>query len=135
MTVVSLKPLRIFVSTVLFAALVFTGLSLAGCSPLENRARDAAAASQGFIQQAQRNHLAECQANPAKPFPCQTINQAIAAQNLLIDAIEQYCGWPSGTQPSGAASYPCAKNVSAQQRLQAAINSINQIIKDYKGAL
>lgn len=120
-----------FISAILFSALVFTG-----CSSLENKARDAAAASQGFIEQAQRNHLAECQASPAKPFPCQVINQAVAAQNLLVDAVEQYCGWPAGIQPpSGATNHVCAKNVSATQRLQAAVNSVNKILADYKGTL
>lgn len=131
----SLKSQHTFVSTALSVALALTLLLSAGCSPLEVQARNAAAAAQGFIQQAQKNHQAECNATPTKPFPCQMINQAVAAQNLLIDAIEQYCGWPAGAQPpADAVNHACAKNVSAQQRLQAAVDSVNQIIKDYKGA-
>ncbi len=127
-------------ATLGFAVLFVPGMMalafvLAGCSPLEVSARDAAAAAQGFLEQAQQNHLAECQANPGKPFPCVTINQAVGAQNLLIDAIEQYCGWPSRPGADALkqfAGQPCARNKGAEQHLQNAVASLNSIIADYK---
>lgn len=122
------------VSPVITTLAVLT-LALTGCSPLENSARDAAAAAQGFIEQAQQNHLTECQANPEKDFPCQNINQAIGAQNLLIDAIEQYCGFPS--RPGAEAlkaleGRHCIRNKAAGERLRSAVASLNSIIADYR---
>lgn len=112
-------------------AILSLAFLLAGCSPLENHARDAAAAAQGFIQQAQKNHQAECQAFPTKPWPCVAINEAVGAQNLLIDAVEQYCGWPSGV---AAPTQPCLRKAEYQKRLAAAVDSVNRIIKDYRAA-
>lgn len=110
-------------------------LLASGCSPLENQARDVAATSQGVIQQAQRTHLAECQANPSKPFPCGTINQAVAAQNALIDAAETYCGWParpSAAELAASKGKPCARLQSASQTLSAAVRNLNVLVSDLK---
>ena len=105
-----------------FAVLVC--LCLTACQPLENTARDVIAGAQGFIQQAQVNHLAECQANPTKDFPCQTINRAVAAQNLAIDALNVYCGFGKDTP----AHTPCAANKSGAASLNAALDNLNRII-------
>lgn len=112
-------------------------LTLTGCPPIEQNARDTAATAQGFINQAQQDHLAECQANPTKAWPCAYINQAIGAQNLLIDAIEQYCGWPSRPGADALKQYAgqaCVANKGALQHLQSSISSINSIMADYKQA-
>ena len=53
-------------------------LSLVGCSPLENQARDTAAALSGSIAAAQSTYQARCTANPAQEI-CQVINREMCA--------------------------------------------------------
>jgi hypothetical protein len=108
---------------------------LAGCTPVEQQARDALAASQGFIMQAQKNHQAECSQTPKKAFPCAMINQAVGAQNLAIDALETYCSWTAQDVQDAAASksvHPCFEAKTAMDPLKAALSNLNQILKDYK---
>jgi hypothetical protein len=108
---------------------------LAGCSPVEQQARDALAASQGFIMQAQQNHQAECSQTPKKDFPCAMINQAIGAQNLAIDALEIYCGWTASDVADAAAGksvHACVPVKTAADPLKAALSNLNRILKDYK---
>jgi hypothetical protein len=132
-TIARLLPLRIFVRTVNFAALVLTCLSIAGCPKAEETALQTAYAAQGFIQQAQANHLQECQLYPQKNFPCEMINQAVGAQNMLIDAAETYCGWPAGYMPpQGAIPAACSRKPDALSILLAATANLGHIIKDYK---
>lgn len=112
-------------------------LLLAGCSPLENQARDALAASQGFIAQAQMNHQAECSATPKKAFPCAMINQAVGAQNLAIDALETYCSWIPQDVANVAAGKPvhgCIEVKTASGALSAALANLSRVLKDYKTA-
>ena len=108
---------------------------LAGCTPVEQQARDALAASQGFIMQAQKNHQAECSQTPKKSFPCAMINQAVGAQNLAIDALEVYCGWTASDVADAAASktvHACVPVKTAADPLKAALSNLNRILKDYK---
>jgi len=108
---------------------------LGGCSPVEQQARDALAASQGFIMQAQKNHQAECSQTPKKAFPCAAINQAVGAQNLAIDALEVYCGWTAQDVADAAAGktvHPCVPVKTAADPLKAALSNLNRILKDYK---
>jgi hypothetical protein len=110
---------------------------LAGCSPVEQQARDALAASQGFLMQAQKNHQAECSQTPKKDFPCGTINQAVGAQNLAIDALEVYCGWTASDVADAAAGktvHACVPVKTAADPLKAALSNLNRILKDYKAA-
>ena len=110
---------------------------LAGCSLVEQQARDALAASQGFIMQAQKNHQAECSQTPKKDFPCGTINQAVGAQNLAIDALEVYCSWTAQDVQDAAAGksvHACVPVKTAADPLKAALSNLNRILKDYKAA-
>ena len=110
-------------------------LSFDGCTPVEQQARDALAASQGFITQAQKNHQAECSQTPKKAFPCAMINQAVGAQNLAIDALETYCSWTAQDVQDAAAGksvHPCFEAKTAADPLKAALSNLNQILKDYK---
>ena len=112
-------------------------LLLGGCSPVENQARDALAASQGFIIQAQKNHQAECSQTPKKDFPCGIINQAVGAQNLAIDALETYCSWTPQDVADAAAGktvHPCVETKTAEDTLKSALANLNRILKDYKTA-
>jgi len=114
--------------------LIALSLCLSGC--IEKAARDAAAAAQGFIVQAQANHNAECTANPALDFPCQTINRAIAAQNLLIDSLETYCGWPTRPTADQLKNFtaPCNGSAGAKATLTIAISNLKDILPDLQRA-
>lgn len=120
----------------LLLSLGLLSLLFSGCPKnLEANARDAAAAAQGFIQQAQQNHLTECKADPSKDFPCGVINRAVGAQNLLVSAVELYCGWPAFASPDALQQFkgqPCIKSANYAQRVSVAINSLNAILGEYK---
>jgi len=119
---------------ILLIAIVFLA---AGCTPVEQQARDALAASQGFIVQAQKNHQAECSQTPKKDFPCGIINQAVGAQNLAIDALETYCSWTPQDVADAAAGktvHPCVESKTAEDTLKSALANLNRILKDYKTA-
>ena len=115
------------------SVLVLTLLPVLGCSPLENQARDTAAALSGSIAAAQGKYQASCAANPAQEI-CQVINRGVSGENALLTAIETYCGWT----PSLAPLDPTAKCVpvkSAQAGLQAAIANAATLTLEIKGAL
>ena len=113
--------------------LLCTAVFLAGCTPLENSARDVAATAQGFIVQAQTLHQAECAANPNLSV-CQIINQAVGAQNTLIDAIESYCGWPARPSPAqlSSATASCQRIKTFQAGLQTAVTNLDSTMSDLK---
>jgi hypothetical protein len=111
-------------------------LFFVGCQPIEDTAFQAAATAQGFITQAQANHGEECRADKTRPV-CVKINEAVDAQNLLIDAIEAYCNFPVRPAPEELKNFSstCSKNASARERLQLAIRNVQVVIRDVKGAI
>lgn len=120
-------------SSVVSVLILCLSLIFSGCTAPEKTALQVSYAAQGFLAQAQQNHLEECKAAPTKPFPCAMLTQAIGAQNMLIDVAETYCGWPVGYMPPpGTPVAPCAANKDVLARLQAATNNLSQIIKNYK---
>jgi hypothetical protein len=121
---------RAFLALRMLACLLVFAVALAGCQPIEQTARDVIAGAQGFIEQAQKNHLVECRADPTKEFPCRMINRAVAAQNLAVDALAVYCGFAKDTPPN----IPCRADKSAAATLKAALDNLNRIISDYKEA-
>lgn len=104
-----------------------------GCSPIENQARDSAAAIKGAIESGQAKYQASCTANPSQSV-CQLINRGISAQNALVTSAEAYCGWAVGAPPSDPLA-KCVPVKSAQAALQSAILNANQITLEIKGAL
>ena len=123
-------------------------LAMTGCSPLEQKARDTAAALSGSIVAAQAQYQTSCAANP-KQEVCQLINRGVAGENALITAVETYCGW-APTNPSapnaGAPGAPttaappdptatCVPVKSAQAALQAAIANATALTLEIKGAI
>ena len=108
-------------------------LATTACSPLEQQARNTAAALQGAISAAQTQYLTECTATP-KDQPCVIINQSIAGQNALVTAVEAYCGW-SETAPPANASAPCVPVKGASAGLQTAINNANLFMTELKGII
>lgn len=113
--------------------LVLALLPMLGCSPLENQARDTAAALSGAIVAAQTKYQASCSANSAQEI-CGVINRGISGENALITAVETYCGWtPTLAPPDPAAT--CVPVKSAQAALQAAIANAATLTSQIKGAI
>ncbi|MFZ1918328.1 MAG: hypothetical protein WAU58_12190 [Terriglobales bacterium] len=114
--------------------LVAVGLAaMLGCSPIENRARDTAAALSGSIIAAQTKYQASCAAN-ANQEVCQLINRGVSGENALITAVETYCGWtPTQTPPDAAAA--CVPVKSMEAGLQAAITNAAALTLEIKGAI
>lgn len=125
----------IFAAFVLSLLLSTAGFFMSACTPLEQTARDLAATANGFITQAQSIHAKECHANPALKT-CAIINQAVGAQNVLIDAAESYCGWPARPTPAelASATTSCARIKSATPALQTAVRNLNDVMGDLRAA-
>jgi len=114
-------------------ALALSVLPLVACSPLENQARDIAAALSGSIVAAQTKYQGSCTANPSQQI-CQAINRGVSGQNALVTAVETYCGWvvtPAPPDPTAK----CVPVKSAQTALQTAIANAAALTLQIKGAL
>lgn len=113
--------------------LVLTLVPMLGCSPLENQARDTAAALSGSIVAAQTKYQTSCAANPAQEI-CAVINRGVSGENALITAVESYCGWmPTLAPPDPTAT--CVPVKSAQAALQVAIANAATLTLQIKGAI
>jgi hypothetical protein len=106
---------------------------LVACSPLEQQARNTAAALQGAIVAAQGQYHDTCTSNP-KQNSCGIINNAISGENALITAVETYCGW-SATNPPADPNATCVPVKTAQAGLQAAIANATTFITELKGVI
>lgn len=103
------------------------------CSPLEQQARNTAAALQGALSAAQGQYLTQCTANPKAPS-CVTINRAIDGQSALVTAVEAYCGWSQASPPANGA-LPCVPVKGATAGLTTAINNANLFVTELKGLI
>jgi len=117
----------------LYALLLACILPTLACSPIEQSARNTAAALQGAIAAAQAQYTNECTAAPTDK-PCVTINQAVAGQNALVTAVEAYCGW-SQLAPPANATQTCVPVKGATAGLQTAINNANLFTLELKGLI
>jgi len=121
------------VKTGITILLVLCLLPMLGCAPLQNQARNMAAALSGSIVAAQAKYQATCAANPAQEI-CQVINRGVVGENALITAIETYCGWsltPAPPDPSAK----CVPVKSAEGALRAAVANAATLTSQIKGAL
>ena len=116
-----------------FLALLAACIMLTGCSPLEQNARNTAAALQGVIVAAQAKYHDSCVANPSQTV-CQQINNGVSGENALVTAIETYCGW-SPTAPPSDPNATCVPVKSATAGLTAAISNANTLTIEIKGAI
>jgi hypothetical protein len=124
---VQLLPILVLVMVLAMA------LVMVACSPIEQQARNTAAALHGAISAAQAQYQSQCSTNPGSGA-CITITRAIDGQNALITAVEAYCGWsPSAPPPTG--SQTCVPVKSAAGGLQTAVNNANLFIAEIKGVL
>ena len=118
------------------AVLIFAAVLVrAGCTSFVKASVDTLAAAQGFIAQAQVNHMAQCTATPTLAFPCQDINQAVAAENAGVSALETYCQvpvLPDATTLKAQGALACNENPSAKQVLVSALANIGNILASYK---
>jgi hypothetical protein len=113
--------------------LVLGLLPMLGCSPLENQARDTAAALSGAIVAAQTKYQASCTANSVQEI-CGIINRGVSGENALVTAVESYCGWtPTLAPPDPKAT--CIPVKSAQAALQAAIANAATLTSQIKGVI
>ncbi len=103
------------------------------CTPLENQARDTAAALSGSIVAAQTQYQAGCSANPTQEI-CQVINRGVSGENALLTAVETYCGWTPALPPTDPTA-KCVPVKSAEAALQAAIANAATLTVEIKGAI
>jgi uncharacterized protein YceK len=108
-------------------------IMLTGCSPIEQQARNTAAALQGTIIAAQAQYQTSCKANPAQTV-CGIIDKGVAGENALITAIETYCSW-SPTAPPTNPNATCTPVASAEAGLNAAIANAATLTLQIKGAI
>jgi hypothetical protein len=101
-------------------------LLLTACPALQDTAHDALAFSKGFIEDQQSQHQS-CKTD-GKPFACTAITQAIAAQSLAVDALEEYCGSAEFAAGTGT----CAPNASAAPKLKLALTNLNATVANIK---
>lgn len=106
---------------------------LVACSPIEQQARNSAAALQGVLVAAQAKYHDSCVATPTQGV-CKDINRGISAENALITSIETYCGW-SPTSPPQDPNAKCVPVKTAQAGLSAAISNANTLTMEIKGAI
>lgn len=121
--------MRLLITMLLVAALI----SMSGCSPLENQARDTAAALSGSIVAAQTQYQASCVAN-SKQQICELIDRGVSGENALITAVETYCGWSQTLAPPDPTA-ECVPVKSAQAALQSAIANAAALTLQIKGAI
>jgi hypothetical protein len=110
--------------------LLITCLFLVGCQPLQQTARDSVAVAKGVIETAQQEYLPRCLSSPTDT-PCEIIKDAVAAQNLVIEALNLYCAG-SDSWVSGA---PCNPTDAVEPRLREALSQLNIIIANVKELL
>jgi hypothetical protein len=113
--------------------LICCALVMIGCSPLEQKARDTAAALSGSIVAAQAQYQASCAANPTQNV-CQLINRGVSGENALVTAVETYCGWDTTVGPPDPTAQ-CVAVKSAQAALEAAIANAATLTLQIKGAI
>jgi|SRR5271166_2130038 len=108
-------------------------LVMVACTPLEQQARNTAAALQGVIVAAQAQYQTTCTANASQAV-CVDINKAVSAENALITATEAYCGWNTASPPANP-NTACVPVSTATAGLQTAIGNATVFITQLKGAL
>lgn len=113
--------------------LILAMLVMTACSPVEQQARNTAAALEGTIVAAQAKYHDSCVANPAGQV-CKLINQGVSGENALITAVETYCGWSVLVPPTDP-NATCTPVKGAQPALQAAIANATALTLQIKGAI
>ena len=100
---------------------------------VQSSARDAAAAINGVLTSAQAKYTTACESDPGQT-PCTLIKKGVTAQNLLITALDTYCGWSATTAPLDP-SAACIPVASASQTLVNATSNVETLITEIGGLL
>jgi len=112
--------------------LLIVAVTLAGCTPLERQAYNVAVGAKAFLDSEKASHP-ECSTGATSTL-CVDIAKAVAAKDVLLDALTVYCSGPAFA--SGGACNPPAKgtpaSTQAAAKLQAAISGYNQTAADIK---
>lgn len=113
--------------------LALSALFLAGCPAVERDAYNTAVAAKAFLDTERKAHP-ECVPGVTSTL-CVDIAKAVAAKDVLLDALTVYCGGPNFAN-GGACDAPKKGTPGAQQaidKLNAAIANYKQIQADLKG--
>jgi hypothetical protein len=115
--------------------LISLALAMVSCQPIENSARDSAAALGGAIVAAQAQYQTQCAGGTTNGLPvCTLINRAVDGQNALVTATEAYCGWSQAAPPPSPTT-KCVAVANAKDALQTAINNANTFVTQLKGVI
>lgn len=117
---------------IMLVAVALSGLMVA-CTPLERSAYNTAVAAKAFLDTEKKAHP-EC-STAATSTVCVDIAKAVAAKDVLLDALTIYCAGPDfangGACNAPAKGTPAA--VQASAKLQAAISNYKLVAADLKG--
>jgi hypothetical protein len=125
--------------TALVTVALFGALILAGChkavsttpppppQPIQSTALDVAATAKGYLDKAKELHP-ECAPGVTAPNLCAILDRGTKAKDLLLDALNLYCGSPEYDK----GNVVCTINASAEDKLSSALTNMNQIMGDIK---
>lgn len=113
-------------------ALSVVGWAIGCAQPIEVTARDAIAASKGYIASASQRHTAECIQSGGQAEYCQIIVQAAYAENAAVTALETYCQIPAHMLDTP--DKKCQPVKSAEPALVAALKNLNSLAGELKKA-
>ena len=115
--------------------LILPLLLVCACTSIEKTAYNTVVDAKAFTDQTKSQHP-ECATASASTL-CADLKKAVAAKDVLIDAVEIYCAGPNFN--GGGACDPPAKGTSAYtqavSKLTAAIQAYSQTESDLKGVI
>ena len=114
------------------AVILAVCLVMVGCTPVERTAYNTVVAAKAFLDTEKKVHT-ECVPG-ATTTVCVDIAKAVAAKDVLIDAITVYCAGPDFTT-GGACNAPKKGTpgyAQAVAKVNAAIANYNQVATDLK---
>jgi hypothetical protein len=115
-----------------FPAMLVAMLLIAGCTPVERTAYNTVVAAKAFLDKEKLSHP-ECTNTPSSII-CVDLQKAVAAKDVLIDAITVYCSGPD-FNAGGACNAPQKGTAAYDQavaKLNGAIANWNQVSADLK---
>lgn len=107
------------------ALVVCMMLTIAGCDEV-TYGRNAIAAANGAIAQAQAEYLADCTANPSLA-ECRTINDAVKLHTTAVIGMETYCGFELN-KPLPDPTAPCVPVKTAAAGLKITVTNLTAIV-------
>jgi len=115
-------------TALLLIPLLAVTLACPPSQPLEQTARDGVATAKGYLDSAKGKHPECVGTTPASSTNCSIITRGVGAKDAVIDALNVYCASADYSNNGG----PCVPNKDAQPKLQEALSSLNQTMRDVK---